>query len=103
MRKCDHSNLWASIKRLEQEKDGIRSRMTAGIEKLMGSHTPYPDPTAIRPGNTRDVPFYCERCRVPWPCPTFEELRWLFKNLYEENPSVEPYDRLVLRQAERDV
>lgn len=93
----DHSRCHEALKQASDRQD----RLTQGIEQLLKPHKPYPDPWAIRPGNSAEqIHFYCERCRTPWPCQVFNDLRWLYGEVNDWPQASRPYERLTLHLSE---
>lgn len=99
-RKCGHEKLLEELDRQAETSNARRERFRAGIERLLAPHRPDMEASGLRPGNSsREVPFYCEECRRTWPCPAFNDLRWLFGEVEEWAPAMRPYEPLVLRLA----
>lgn len=93
---CDHSGFEEAAASFSR----YRQTFEQGIERLMRPHRPYQDEWPLRPGNSYTrVSFYCEKCRTPWPCDMFNDLRSLYGEVNEWPPATRPYEPLVLHLA----
>lgn len=94
---CDHSHLIDQIRHYEQRDE----RFEQAVEDLMEPHRPGLIGDGIRAGNSHDnVPFYCEVCRTPWPCRTFNDLRCLYGVVNDWERAARPYAPLLLHLEE---
>ena len=88
---------------IERLKDVVE-RYSEGINDLIDSHAPRMDASArehVHPGwSNKTISFYCERCRVAWPCPAIHDLRTLYGKATKWEYALRPYEPLTLRLAE---
>lgn len=87
------------------EQAAVIERYSEGINALIDSHAPRMDANArehVHPGwSDRAIDFYCERCRVAWPCPTVNDLRALYGTATNWEPATRPYEPLRLHLSEK--
>lgn len=95
----------ASRDRKIEEQKAVIERYSEGINDLIDSHAPRVDASArehVHPGwSDREITFYCERCRVSWPCPAIHDLRALYGKATDWEPATRPYEPLTLRLTEK--
>lgn len=80
-----------------------RDALIKGMDDLIATHQPYPEQEGMRLGNGgREVRFYCDRCRTPWPCRLIDDLGAIYAKATGWEPAGTPFDPLILTRKEAD-
>lgn len=86
-----------------EELEAQDQRWQNGVNALLREHKPYGEAEIFAVGwGTRTRDFYCERCRMTWPCRTFNDLRALYANAHEWSSGKVAYAPLKLHPIEEE-